>query len=503
MMKSDILILRGAHVIDPRQGIDGVTDVVVANGKIDFVGDASHADGEVLDLTGHYLSPGWIDIHVHTYGTLGFSDPDAIGIYQGVTTFVDAGGAGIGVLDEFEATMSGLHTSLYAGPFVRPLGLIALNFLEGEIRSLGNIPLSDWVDFIQQKPGLVRYLKCNAMGNYGPGSLKISKGLAQVLGVPLYMHIGEFQQHEVTESLAMEAFRIAEPGDMITHIYHGNLGKVVDDDGKVLDIVRKAQERGVLFDVGFGGYNFTWKVAEQATRQGLWPDTISSDLQQFNVVTPVKSLANVMTAMMILGMGLNDVISRVTDRAAKSISLQDEAGTLAPGMPADITVFDMIDEPWVVADCILHKRTASRYLKPLMAFKRGKRFDSDMDRAKAESNWLVQFSEEKTPQRAKLLTGPQKVFLHDLAQALAQVAWSITPEEEFDYDKALELQRIFHATRAHHALPLKACLDAIYFSFTDHQFPIQAGLFIMCQERDSFFSRIREICADQVAVEAL
>jgi dihydroorotase len=502
-MKSDTSILRGAHVIDPKQGIDAVADVVVANQRIEFVGDASHVDGEVLDLTGHYLSPGWIDIHVHTYGTLGFSDPDAIGVYQGVTTFVDAGGAGIGVLDEFVATMDGLHTSLYAGPFVRPLGLIALNFLEGEIRSLGNIPLSEWVDFMQQKRGMLRYLKCNAMGNYGPGSLKISKGLAQVLGVPLYMHIGEFQQHKVEETLAMEAFRIAEPGDMITHVYHGNMGKVVDDHGKVLDLVRRAQDRGVLFDVGYGGYNFAWKVAEQAFSQGLLPDTISSDLQQFNVVTPVKSLANVMTAMMILGMGLYDVISRVTDRAARAISLQDEAGTLAPGMPADITVFDLVKEPLVVTDCILHKRTASAYLKPLMAFKHGQRFDCDMERAKKESNWLVQYSDEKVPQRAKWLTAPQKQFLSDLVDALAHVEWSITPEEEFDYDKALELQRIFHLVRKRHVLTLKACLDSLYSSFTDHQFPIQAGLFIMCQERDLFFSRIREILANQASAEIL
>ena len=503
MTKSEKLILRGAHVIDPKQGIDAVADVVIANERIEFVGDASQLVGDVIDLSGHYLSPGWIDIHVHTYGTLGFSDPDAIGVYQGVTTYVDAGGAGIGVLDEFEATMTGLHTSLYAGPFVRPLGLIALNFVEGEIRSLGNIPLSDWVDFMKKREGLVRYLKCNAMGNYGPGSLKISKGLAQILGVPLYMHIGEFLKHEVTDTLAMEAFRIAEPGDMITHIYHGNRGKVVDDDGKVLDIVRRAQDRGVLFDVGFGGYNFAWTVAEQAFSGGLVPNTISSDLQQFNVVTPVKSLANVMTAMMILGMSLNDVISRVTDRAARSISLQDQAGTLAPGMPADITVFDKVRESLVVVDCILNKRTASEHLKPLMAFKKGQRFDCDMERAKDESNWLVQFFEEKMPERAKKLSTAQKMFLRDLAEALAGVDWRITPEEEFDYDKALELQKIFHAVRTRHPLTLRACLDALYFSFTNHQFPIQAGLFIMCQEREAFSSRVREVVNHDAVMEAM
>ena len=91
---------------------------------------------------------------------------------------------------------------------------------------------------------------------------------------------------------------------MITHLYHGNLGQVIDESGKVLPVVRDAERRGVIFDLGFGGYNFSWDVAEKAFAQDLIPHTISSDLQQFNVVRPVKSLANVMSAMLRLGMTL-------------------------------------------------------------------------------------------------------------------------------------------------------------------------------------------------------
>jgi dihydroorotase len=96
------LVLKGAHVIDPEQGIDRVADVHLADGRIQFVGSRElPANTNVVDLPGHYLSAGWIDIHVHAYGTLGFSNPDTVGVYQGVTTFVDAGGPGIGVLDQF------------------------------------------------------------------------------------------------------------------------------------------------------------------------------------------------------------------------------------------------------------------------------------------------------------------------------------------------------------------------------------------------------------------
>ena len=92
------------------------------------------------------------------------------------------------------------------------------------------------------------------------------------------MHIGEFQLQNPEHLLAPEAFRIAEAGDMITHLYHGNLGQVIDDKGKVLTVVREAERRGVIFDLGFGGYNFSWDVAEKAFAQDLVPHTISSDL---------------------------------------------------------------------------------------------------------------------------------------------------------------------------------------------------------------------------------
>ena len=101
------LILRNARVIDPQHALDRVTDVVIEAGKIASVGEAPvDPQAEVLDLSGHYLSPGWIDIHVHAYGTLGFSDPDSVGVYHGVTTFVEAGGPGIDTFDEFIAVMA-------------------------------------------------------------------------------------------------------------------------------------------------------------------------------------------------------------------------------------------------------------------------------------------------------------------------------------------------------------------------------------------------------------
>ena len=371
--QSDATILSGAHVIDPSQGIDQIVDIAIADGKIV---DPSSLPGDVeqLDLSGSYLTPGWIDIHVHVYGTLGFGDPDSIGIWQGVTSYVEAGGPGIGTLGEFVAMHEGrTKTSLYAGPYIRPLGILSLNFLENDVRTITNVPIADWLDFQAAHPGLLRYIKVGSFSGYGRGPVKLAKGLSEILSLPLYAHIGEHQL-EKGEDSAYEVYDIAEAGDIVTHIYHGNACGILDAEGQVRPIVRRAKDRGVLFDVGFGGYNFSWNVAEKAYAQGFLPDLISSDLQQFNVIDPACSLANVMTCFLRLGLSLNQVIECVTSAPAQALCLTDVAGSLKPGLPADLTVFRLKDGEISLSDTRGQMRSFDKTIVPMLAFKNGKRF---------------------------------------------------------------------------------------------------------------------------------
>lgn len=487
-------VLKGGHVLDAEQGIDRIADVHVADGKVQHVGSRPAEQGaEIIDVSGSYLSPGWIDIHVHAYGTLGFADPDTVGVYQGVTSFVDAGGPGIGVLDQFMELLGHLETSLFAGAFIRPMGLLGLNFIEGNVRTLGDVPITRWVDFAKQNRDMLRYIKCNAMGDYGPGTLKLTKGLAEILNLPLYMHIGEFQMQNPEHLLAPEAFKIAEAGDMITHLYHGNLGQVIDENGKVLPVVREAERRGVIFDLGFGGYNFSWDVAEKAFAQDLIPHTISSDLQQFNVVRPVKSLANVMSAMLRLGMTLPQVVERVTRNAAQAILLTDRAGSLKPGMPADITVFRINSGEYEMLDCYTRTRKAEKQIEPLITFKNGKRFDVDMTKGQSEDNWFLQIAEDHVPSRASQLSVRQRGFLDGLAARLAATSWEVSSAERLDIEKALELQDLFHHERAEQGLSLKEALLAVYSSFLDQTFTMQVGLLLVRLEQPFAINRLRDV----------
>ncbi|MFB3738908.1 MAG: dihydroorotase [Candidatus Velamenicoccus archaeovorus] len=59
-------LLRGARVVDPASGRDGVTDVLVEDGRIAAMGDdAGGPAAEVLDCTGLVLAPGLVDVHTH------------------------------------------------------------------------------------------------------------------------------------------------------------------------------------------------------------------------------------------------------------------------------------------------------------------------------------------------------------------------------------------------------------------------------------------------------
>ena len=89
-MKPEI-ILKGGRVIDPAQGLNKITDVAIADGKILSVGEAEDTgSAEIIEVSNFIVIPGLVDTHVNAYGSLGFSHPDTIGIGQGATSYVEA-----------------------------------------------------------------------------------------------------------------------------------------------------------------------------------------------------------------------------------------------------------------------------------------------------------------------------------------------------------------------------------------------------------------------------
>ena len=484
-------LLRGGQIIDPSQGLNKFTDLLITDGRIAALGEIeASADIDIVDVSGLIVTPGWVDLHVHAYGDLGFAYPDYIGIYQGVTSFCEAGGPGFGTFPEFKALMTDVTvTDLYCGVYVRPMGIVSLAYIEGNVRTLGAWDIAAWLDIVDENRDVLKYLKLGAFGEHDMGPMRMGKGAAEILGLPTYTHIGEFQVAPTRDTTG-PAFEVAERGDMITHIYHGNPGTILTDAGKVRPEVLAAEKRGVLFDIGMGSTNFSFDIAEKAIGEGLIPHTISSDLQQFNVMGPVYSFANVMTCFLALGFDLEQIIERITIAPARALHIDDHAGSLTVGMPADVSAMKIEEGDFELDDCMEQTRKVDRQIVPVMAFKRGLRYDCDVKLARDERNWLPMIDEDVIPQRAATLGPAQRAFLDALAAELGRIKWD---ETNIELDTATRVQDCFRETQAKLELPLADALTATYKCFFEEPFTYQIGLFLTRLEHGFVLDRIEQV----------
>ena len=111
----DILI-RNGHVIDPANGIDGVCDVAIRDGRILAVGALPALEHpEILDASGYYVTPGLVDMHTHVFqGGSQFGFNADLLLAYGVTACVDAGTAGSANYEAFHGILTRKQEKIYS-----------------------------------------------------------------------------------------------------------------------------------------------------------------------------------------------------------------------------------------------------------------------------------------------------------------------------------------------------------------------------------------------------
>src|SRR5687767_1514985 len=76
------LVLKGGHLIDPKNKISGRRDVAIKDGKIAAVqaNITPAKDVKVIDVSGMYVTPGLVDLHVHVYAGTGtaYTGPSSV-----------------------------------------------------------------------------------------------------------------------------------------------------------------------------------------------------------------------------------------------------------------------------------------------------------------------------------------------------------------------------------------------------------------------------------------
>jgi len=267
---------------------------------------ASDPSPDVPDV---YLSPGWIDLHAHVYdGVASLSvAADTVGLRTGVHLVADAGSAG-------EATLPGLLT--YVAPRARTAIRAWLN-----ISSIGLVHLRELSDptlldvertvnaAVSHRPSVcgIKVRSSGAIvGAMGLQPLKLARLAARLAGLPLMAHIGE------PPPVIEDVLDLLDEGDVVTHCFHGKVGRPWLPDGRPAPALERALARGVRLDIGHGAASFSYAVAEGAIAAGVAPHSISTDAHVRNVRGPVYDLPTTMGKLLRCGMSLLEVIRAVT-----------------------------------------------------------------------------------------------------------------------------------------------------------------------------------------------
>lgn len=360
------LLLKGGHVIDPKNGLDGVRDVAIWGGKVAAVAAEipERTAKRVVRAEGLYVVPGLVDLHVHVYANTGERllagdlsvTPDAHAPRSGVTTVVDAGTSGWRTFPDFkERVIDRSRTRVLAW----------LNIVGGGMRGRPFEQKANDMDpdatatLASQFPDLVVGIKT---AHYdGPEWVAVDRAIeaATLARVPVMVDFGTFRPERPYQKLVTEKLR---PGDLSTHMYVGlERSKVplFDETGTLLPYLREARKKGVLFDVGHGFESFSWEQVVPAVRQGWLPDTISTDLYTRSMNAALKDMATLLSKFLSLGVPLPEVIRMSTWAPAQAIGRTD-LGHLDLGAPADIALFARREGDFAFLD-VKNLRRPARY----------------------------------------------------------------------------------------------------------------------------------------------
>ena len=347
------LVLKGGHLIDPHNHIDAPKDLGI-KGKAVAAVDAelpTEGAGQVIDVSGLYVTPGLVDIHIHAYATAGHRDtwagdnsilPDSFSFRTGVTTLVDTGSAGWRNFEDFRyRVIDRCQTRLFALVNIAGTGMTSIDHEQNPY----DMNPDKTAGVARENEDVVVGIKT---AHYiGPEWVSVDRTLAaaEQAATRVMVDFGYFRKERPYYQLLGEKLR---PGDISTHIFRGPT-PWFDAEGKVLSYLHEARARGVVLDVGHGAGSFCFRNAVPAIAQGFYPDSISTDLHALCMNMGMLDMATTMSKFLVMGMPLGDVVRASTINPAQEIG-HPELGHLSVGAVADVAVLQQMEGDFGYAD---------------------------------------------------------------------------------------------------------------------------------------------------------
>jgi dihydroorotase len=275
------LLLKGGHVIDPKNGVDAVMDVAIRADRIAAINaNLSPSDAsKTIDVSNLYVTPGLVDIHVHVFvgapaGIVGAEEddnvyPDQTCLRVGVTTVVDAGGAGWRMFPVFRRSIIDRSKTRV----LAMLNVVGIGMYLGDAgeQNPADMDTEKTVEMARKHSDVVVGIKSAHWR--APNFMSVEKAVeaGKLANIPVMVDFGSFLPERPYQQLLLDKLR---PGDITTHFYRWP-APILDENEKLLPYLAVARRRGVIIDVGHGAGSFYFRQAEPAVKQGFWPDSIS------------------------------------------------------------------------------------------------------------------------------------------------------------------------------------------------------------------------------------
>lgn len=371
---------QNGFVFDSHEGRFAKRDLFIKDGKIVEPVDKEIEAKTVIDATGKYVVPGLIDEHLHLdlNGSMIGANGDTLCIPNGITTACDGGTCGASNFSQFyNSNIIRYETHTYSYLNVSTFGNKSLCIHEED-----HDPRDFREDLIEQKfrkyPGILRGLKVRmckgTLGEYGMAplhrALEISDYLQrQGYHCPLVVHYDNLPENVTVRAL----FDALRPGDIVAHVYQTKGETIFLPDGSIHPAVLRARERGVLMDDCHGRVHWSISQLKNAVKMNFLPDIISSDSVRISeYVKPGFSLLYAMSMLSAVGMQTEQILQCVTINPARALGIEDKAGDLKLGMPADVTILDIQNSEQELFDFWGDKIKARKLFVPLLTMVEGR-----------------------------------------------------------------------------------------------------------------------------------
>jgi dihydroorotase len=388
------LLIKGGHIIDPGQKIDEVSSLLIAEGKISWMGkgEPPKSDYDILDASGLIVCPGLIDLHTHLREP-GYEEKETIA--SGAKAAAKGGFTTIGCmpntnppLDSQTAIEFVKSKAAEAAVRVLPIGCISKGRKGKEITEMGELAAAGVIAFSDDgEPALSSYIMRQALDYSRAFDLPITDHCEDTI----LTEGGQMNEGVVSAKLGLRGIPNAAEDIIVArdlalaqltggwlHIAHTTTAGAVE-------LIRRAKEEGInvtaeatphhltLTEERVIGYNTNAKVNPplrtekdiEALIEGLKDNTIDIIATDhaphtegdklcefakapFGISGLEMALGSLMGLVHSKKLGLTTLIAKLTFEPAKILgNKQGKLGTLAAGVTADVTIFDP-DLEWVV-----------------------------------------------------------------------------------------------------------------------------------------------------------